>query len=314
MSSGGHNNRTLWIALAANLGIAVSKFVAAAFTGSSAMLTEGVHSLVDSANQLLLIWGRRASRRVPDKTHPFGYGRELYFWSFVVAVMVFALGAGVSIYEGIVHISNPAPAVSPIVAYVVLVLAFLLEGGSTFSAFKEFRQAKGQLGWFEAVKRSKDPPTFIVLLENGAAMFGIIIAAVGLALSQLTRDPRFDGAASIVIGAILGFTAWVLAVESKQLLIGESAGRDTIEGLRGLAVGRPGITGVGEVLTVHSSPDQITAMMSVDFDDGISAREVEDIVAAIEEEACRKWPLVKRLYVRPQRGAGTSAQPDTLMI
>jgi cation diffusion facilitator family transporter len=314
MSSGGHNNRTLWIAFAANAGIAVSKFVAAAFTGSSAMLTEGVHSLVDSTNQLLLLWGRRAARKPPDKSHPFGYGRELYFWSFVVAVLVFALGAGVSIYEGIVHISHPEPAVSPIVAYIVLVVAFLLEGGSTFSAFKEFREAKGQLGWFEAVKRSKDPPTFIVLLENGAAMFGIIIAAVGLALSQLTGDPRFDGTASIIIGAILGFTAWVLAVESKQLLIGESAGRDTIEGLRGLAVGRPGIIGVGEVLTVHSSPDQITAMMSVDFDDGISAREVEDIVAAIEAEAFTQWPLVKRLYVRPQRGAGTSAQPGTLGI
>ncbi len=314
MSSGGPNNRTLWIALAANVGIAVSKFVAAAFTGSSAMLTEGVHSLVDSANQLLLLWGRRAARKPPDKSHPFGYGRELYFWSFVVAVMVFALGAGVSIYEGIVHISNPEPAVSPLIAYVVLLFAFLLEGGSTFSAFKEFREAKGQLGWFEAVKRSKDPPTFIVLLENGAAMFGIIIAAVGLAASQLTGDPRFDGAASIIIGAILGFTAWVLASESKQLLIGESAGRDTIEGLRGLAVGRPGIIGVGEVLTVHSSPDQITAMMSVDFDDGISAREVEDIVAAIEAEALMQWPMVKRLYVRPQRGAGTSAQPGTLTI
>ncbi len=314
MSGGGHNNRTLWIALAANLGIAISKFVAAVLTGSSAMLTEGVHSLVDSVNQLLLLWGRKASRRVADKSHPFGYGRELYFWSFVVAVMVFALGAGVSIYEGIAHISHPEAAVSPIIAYIVLLVAFLLEGGSTFSAFKEFREAKGQLGWFEAVKRSKDPPTFIVLLENGAAMFGIIIAAVGLAVSQLTGDPRFDGAASIIIGAILGFTAWVLAVESKQLLIGESAGRETIDGLRSIAVGRPGITGVGEVLTVHSSPDQITAMMSVDFDDGISAREVEDIVAAIEEEACRKWPLVKRLYVRPQRGAGTSAQPGTLMI
>ena len=314
MSSAGPNNRTLWIALAANVGIAVSKFVAAAFTGSSAMLTEGVHSLVDSANQLLLLWGRRAARKPPDKSHPFGYGRELYFWSFVVAVMVFALGAGVSIYEGIVHISNPEPAVSPIVAYLVLLLAFFLEGGSTFSAFKEFREAKGQLGWFEAVKRSKDPPTFIVLLENGAAMFGIIIAAVGLALSQLTGDPRFDGAASIIIGAILGFTAWVLANESKQLLIGESAGRDTIDGLRALAVGRPGITEVGEVLTVHSSPDQITAMMSVDFDDGISAREVEDIVAAIEAEACTQWPLVKRLYVRPQRGAGTNAQPGTSSI
>jgi cation diffusion facilitator family transporter len=314
MSSGGHNNRTLWIALAANVGIAVLKFIAAAFTGSSAMLTEGVHSLVDSANQLLLLWGRRAARKPPDQSHPFGYGRELYFWSFVVAVMVFALGAGVSIYEGIVHISNPEPAVSPLIAYVVLLFAFLLEGGSTFSAFKEFRETKGTLGWFEAVKRSKDPPTFIVLLENGAAMFGIIIAAVGLAASQLTGDPRFDGTASIIIGAILGFTAWVLAVESKQLLIGESAGRDTIEGLRGIAEGRPGITGVGEVLTVHSSPDQITAMMSVDFDDGISAREVEDIVAAIEAEACTKWPMVKRLYVRPQRGAGTSAQPGTLTI
>ena len=314
MSAGGDNNRTLWIALAANLGIAISKFGAAAFTGSSAMLTEGVHSLVDSANQLLLLWGRKASRRVADKSHPFGYGRELYFWSFVVAVMVFALGAGVSIYEGIAHISHPEAAVSPIIAYIVLLVAFLLEGGSTFSAFKEFREAKGQLGWFEAVKRSKDPPTFIVLLENGAAMFGIIIAAVGLAVSQLTGDPRFDGAASIIIGAILGFTAWVLAVESKQLLIGESAGRETIDGLRSIAVGRPGITGVGEVLTVHSSPDQITAMMSVDFDDGISAREVEQIVAAIEEEARREWPLVRRLYVRPQQGAGAAGGSQVLTI
>lgn len=305
MSSGQHGNRTLWIALGANVGIAVSKFAAAAFTGSSAMLTEGVHSLVDSANQLLLIWGRRAARRPADKLHPFGYGRELYFWSFVVAVIVFALGAGVSVYEGIQHISNPEPAKSPIVAYVVLLIAFVLEGGSTFSAFKEFREAKGQQGWFEAVKRSKDPPTFIVLLENGAAMFGIIIAAIGLGLSQLTRDPRYDGTASIIIGAILGFTAWVLAVESKQLLIGESAGRETVEGLRELVRGQAGITGVGDVLTVHSSPDQITAMVSVDFDDDLTARNVEDIVARIEADACQRWPLVKRLYIRPQSGAGT---------
>ncbi|MDP9086552.1 MAG: cation transporter, partial [Pseudomonadota bacterium] len=172
--------------------------------------------------------------------------------------------------------------------------------------------AKGRLGWFEAVKRSKDPPTFIVLLENGAAMFGIVIAAIGLALSQLTGDPRFDGTASIIIGAILGFTAWVLAVESKQLLIGESANRETIDGIREIVVGRSGVTGVGDVLTVHSSPDQITAMISVDFDDGISAREVEDIVAAIEREACARWPLVKRLYVRPQRGAGSLAEPSLL--
>ncbi len=307
MSGGGENNRTLWIALAANVGIALSKFAAAAFTGSSAMLTEGVHSLVDSVNQLLLLWGRKAARRAPDKLHPFGYGRELYFWSFVVAVMVFALGAGVSVYEGILHISHPEPAVSPIVAYVVLLVAFLLEGGSTFSAFKEFRDAKGRLGWVEAIKRSKDPPTFIVLLENGAAMFGIVIAAIGLALSQLTGDPRFDGTASIIIGAILGFTAWVLAVESKQLLIGESADRQTVEGLRAIISARPGISGVGDLLTVHSSPDQITAMASVDFDDTLTARQVEDIVAAIEADACSRWPLVKRLYIRPQSGAGAAA-------
>ena len=307
MSSGAHSNRTLWLAFGANLGIAVSKFAAAAFTGSSAMLTEGVHSVVDSANQLLLLWGRRAAKRPPDRLHPFGYGRELYFWSFVVAVLVFALGAGVSVYEGIVHLRHPEPAVSPVVAYAVLLIAFLLEGGSILSAFKEFREAKGQLGWFQAVKRSKDPPAFIVLLENGAAMFGIVVAAVGLALSQATGNPRFDGAASIIIGAILGFTAWVLAVESKQLLIGEAADLETIDGLRGIIAGRPGITGVGDVLTVHSSPDQVTAMVAVDFDDALSARQVEDIVAAIERDSRERWPLVKRLYIRPQSGAGATA-------
>src|SRR4029079_4504366 len=147
-----------WIALAANLGIAVSKFVAAAITGSSAMLTEGVHSVVDSTNQLLLMWGRKASRRPPDAKHPFGYGRELYFWSFVVAVLVFALGAGVSIYEGIIHIAEPEHAVSPIIAYAVLLVAFLLEGWSTLEAFREFRDSKGSLGWVGAIRRAEGPP------------------------------------------------------------------------------------------------------------------------------------------------------------
>src|SRR3954471_22089360 len=168
MSTPTTSTRTLVIALAANLGIAASKFVAAAITGSSAMLTEGVHSVVDSTNQLLLLWGRRQAKKPPDKYHPLGYGRELYFWSFIVAVLVFSLGAGVSIYEGIVHVAHPEPAVSPIVAYVVLVIAFLLEGWSTLEAFQEFKAAKGKLGWFQAIRRSKDPPSFIVLLENGA--------------------------------------------------------------------------------------------------------------------------------------------------
>ena len=303
MNAEPHNNRTLWIAFGANLGIAVSKFVAAAITGSSAMLTEGVHSVVDSTNQLLLLWGRKASRRPADEYHPFGYGRELYFWSFVVAVLVFALGAGVSVYEGILHIAEPEPAVSPIIAYGVLFVAFLLEGGSTWEAFKEFKEAKGKLGWIKAIQQSKDPTGFIVLLENGAAMFGIIAAAVGLGVSQFTGDPRYDGAASIVIGAILGITAFFLAYESKALLIGEAADPEIVTALRDMVEAKRGVTAVGEILTVHSAPDEITAMLSVDFDDHISAREVERIVCEIEEEATDRMPVVHRLYIRPRSPA-----------
>ena len=303
--SAAHNNRTLLIAFAANLGIAVSKFVAAAFTGSSAMLTEGIHSVVDSSNQLLLIWGRRQSRKAPDARHPFGYGRELYFWSFVVAVLVFALGAGVSIYEGVIHIMEPEEAVSPLIAYLVLLVAFMLEGGSTLAAFREFREAKGALGWFEAIRHSKDPPAFIVLLENGAAMAGILVAAVGVALSQATGNPFFDGAASVAIGLILGATALVLAIESKALLIGEAADPALVDSIRAAAGRQAGVVGVGHILTVHSSPDQITVVMSADFDDSIRAGEVERVIAAIEAEVEAHWPHVKRLYIRPQQGAGT---------
>jgi len=264
------------------------------------MLTEGVHSVVDSTNQLLLLWGRKASRRPADQYHPFGYGREIYFWSFVVAVLVFALGAGVSVYEGILHIAEPEPAVSPIIAYGVLLVAFLLEGGSTWEAFKEFKEAKGKLGWIKAIQQSKDPTGFIVLLENGAAMFGIIAAAVGLGVSQFTGDPRYDGAASIVIGAILGITAFFLAYESKALLIGEAADPEIVTALRDMVEAKQGVTTVGEILTVHSAPDEITAMLSVDFDDEISARDVERIVCEIEEEATDRLPVVHRLYIRPR--------------
>lgn len=305
MSAPTASTRTLVIALAANLGIAMSKFVAAAITGSSAMLTEGVHSVVDSTNQLLLMWGRRAAKRPPDRLHPFGYGRELYFWSFVVAVLVFSLGAGVSVYEGVLHILHPEPAVSPLIAYAVLLIAFLLEGWSTVEAYRDFKKAKGPLGWFEAIRRSKDPPAFIVLLENGAAIAGIIAAAIGLLASQITGDPFFDGAASVVIGIILGFTAALLAYESKGLLIGEAADPELVQNLRDLACTMPGVVGVGYVLTSHSSPDQITVMMNVDFDDAILARQVEQVVCRIEQEAQERWPQVRRLFVRPMQGAAS---------
>jgi cation diffusion facilitator family transporter len=306
MSAHTTSTRTLVIALVANLGIAVSKFVAAAITGSSAMLTEGVHSVVDSTNQLLLMWGRHAAKRPPDRIHPFGYGRELYFWSFVVAVLVFSLGAGVSIYEGIIHIAHPEEAVSPLIAYGVLLAAFLLEGWSTLEAFHDFNKARGGLSWVQAVRQSKDPPAFIVLLENGAAMAGIIAAAIGLMLSQLTGDPFYDGAASVVIGIILGFTAMLLAYESKGLLIGEAADPVLVRNLHDLACSQPGVVGVGDVLTVHSSPDQITVMMNVDFRNDMLAGEVERIVCRVEEEARERWPAVRRLFVRPMEGAAAN--------
>jgi divalent metal cation (Fe/Co/Zn/Cd) transporter len=193
--------------------------------------------------------------------------------------------------------------VSPLIAYAVLLIAFLLEGWSTLEAFKEFKAAKGNLSWLEAIRDSKDPPSFIVLLENGAAMAGIVAAAIGLALSQLTGDPFFDGAASVVIGVILGVTACLLAYESKGLLIGEAADPELVEGLRKLACSKKGVVGVGHVLTVHSSPDQITAMVNVDFDDKITAGDVERIVCEVEEEARRRWPQVRRLFIRPLQGA-----------
>ena len=303
MSSPTASTRTLVIALLANLGIAISKFVAAAITGSSAMLTEGVHSVVDCTNQLLLMWGRRAAKRPPDMLHPFGYGRELYFWSFVVAVLVFALGAGVSIYEGIIHIANPEHAGSPMVAYIVLLIAFLLDGWSTWEAFQEFRAGKGTLSWFQAIRQSKDPAGFIVLLENGAAMAGIVVAAAGLAIAQYTGDPFYDGAASIVIGIILGFTAMLLAYESKGLLIGEAADPVLVQNLHDLVCAKEGVVGVGYILTVHSSPDQITVMMNVDFRDTLLARDVERLVCEVEAEARDRWPAVRKLFVRPMEGA-----------
>ncbi len=297
------NTRVLLIALGANVGIAVAKFVAAAITGSSAMLTEGVHSLVDSTNQLLLLYGQKRSQRPPDARHPSGYGRELYFWSFVVAILVFALGAGVSVYEGIVHMLEPEAAVSPLIAYGVLFIAFVLEGGSTFAAFRDFDANRGGKSWFAAMSETKDATIVIVLLENGAAMAGLVFAAIGLALSQITGNPLFDGAASILIGILLAAVAIFLAREAKGLLIGEAADPKLVQGLR-MSATRDGVMGIGEIITVHNAPDQIVAAMTVDFDNRLGAGDVERIVSEIEADVRKTWPTVTRLYVRPQENAG----------
>lgn len=294
------SSRVLVIAFAANLGIAIAKFIAAGITGSSAMLTEGVHSLVDSTNQLLLLYGQKRAQKPANALHPLGYGRELYFWSFVVAILVFALGAGVSVYEGILHILDPEDAGNPLVAFVVLGIAFALEAGSTWAALQEFNASRGGRGWFKSIQDTKDAPTVIVLLENGAAMVGIVLAALGLGLSSLTGNPVFDGAASVVIGIVLGMVALLLAIEAKGLLIGESADPDLVAALRASAGERDGVTGVGEVITIHHAPDQIVAAIEVDFKDDLSAADVERIVDAIDADIKKDWPTVTHLFVRPR--------------
>jgi cation diffusion facilitator family transporter len=303
------STKVLIVALAANLGIAVAKFVAAGITGSSAMLTEGVHSLVDSSNQLLLMYGQKRAAKPADAKHPGGYGRELYFWSFVVALLVFALGAGVSVYEGVLHYMEPEPAVSPLIAYGVLLFAFLLEGGSTLAAFRQFNRARGDQSWWAALVSTKDAATVIVLLENGAAMAGLLIAAAGLALSEATGDPRLDGVASILIGLLLGAVALFLAREAKGLLIGEAADPALVAGIR-RAVSREGVMGIGEIITIHNAPEQIVAAVNVDFDNRLGASDVERMIDEIERSLQIEFPELYRIYVRPHEDAGAKFGPE----
>jgi cation diffusion facilitator family transporter len=291
---------TLYAALGANLGIAVAKFVAAGVSGSSAMLTEGLHSVVDSTNQILLLYGQKRSSRPPDQRHPLGYGRELYFWSFVVAILIFATGAGLSIYEGIVHIRAPEPMRSPLINYVVLAVSFLLEGGSWMVAVNEFAGVKGDQGWWQAIRRSKDPPTFIVLFEDSAAMFGLIVAAIGISISIATGDPRWDGAASIVIGLALAAVAFVLARESKGLLIGEGADPAMVKAVYAAIDGRPEVSGINEITTVHIGPQNIFLGLSVDFVDAVPVGRIEAMIAEAEIELRHRWPAIRAIYIKPQ--------------
>lgn len=296
-------NIVLYGALFANLGIAAAKFVAAAVSGSSAMLTEGVHSLVDSGNQLLLLYGQHRARRPPDAVHPFGYGRELYFWAFVVAILIFALGSGVSVYEGWLHVRRPEPLRDPMPSYVVLGVAAVLEGSSWAIAVREFNARRGGAGWWQAVRRSKDPAGFIVLFEDSAALLGLAIAAAGIWASHAWGDARMDGVASILIGLVLALVAALLAREAKGLLIGESADAQLVAGIRAMLEGRNGVVAVNHVRTVHTSPDAVFAAISADFDDALPMGEAERTIETLERELRRAYPQLASVYIRPEKAA-----------
>ncbi len=302
----------VYVALAGNTAIAASKLVAAWFTGSSAMLSEGVHSLVDSINELLLLYGLHRAAKHPDRNHPLGYGRELYFWSFIVALLVFALGAGVSLYEGIAHLLAPEPMQHPFINYIVLGLSFVFEGASWRIAMKEFRVAKGDLGYFEAFRRSKDPTTFTVLFEDTAALLGLLIAFVGVLGAHLLRMPQLDGIASISIAVVLAVSSMFLARETKALLIGESALPQVRDSILKIAGVDPAIRKANGVLTVQMGPDQVVAALSAEFEDRLTTPEIEACVDRIEAAIKAAHPEITTLFVKPQTPETWLAKRDAI--
>ncbi|RLA20329.1 MAG: cation transporter [Gammaproteobacteria bacterium] len=294
------SKKTIYAALAGNSLISITKFVAAFMTGSSAMFSEGIHSLVDTGNQILLLYGLKRAKKPADKQFPFGHGKEVYFWSFVVAILIFAVGAGISIYEGIKHVLHPEISRDPFINYIVIGLAMIFEGAAWYFALQEFSRAKGKWGYIEAVKRSKDPTIFVVLFEDSAALLGLVIAFLGILLSQLTGNAVYDGIASILIGLILGGTAIWLAYETKSLLIGESANPKIVDGIRKLATAHPSINHINEILTMHMGPDFILANISVDFSDSLQAGEIEKTVALLDTKIKKKFPSVKRIFIEAE--------------
>jgi len=299
MASG--TKTVIFAALIGNALIAVTKFAAATITGSSAMLSEGIHSLVDTGNQVLLLYGMKRAAKPADEDFPFGHGKEIYFWSFIVAMLIFALGGGISIYEGAHHLQNPSPITNPLINYIVLGLAILFEGAAWLFAFREFKKVKGRWGYIEAIQRAKDPSIFVVLFEDSAAMLGLVVAFAGVALAQYTGNLYYDGIASIIIGCILIGTAFWLAWETKSLLIGESANKATVQGVRIMLNANPIIEHVNEVLTMHMGPDFILANISVDFVDHCSADEIETVVAEIDSRIKERFPQIKRIFIEAEK-------------
>ena len=299
MASG--SRTVIFAALIGNTLISITKFGAAAYTGSSAMLSEGIHSLVDTGNQGLLLYGLKRAARPADEEFPFGYGKEIYFWSFIVAILIFALGGGISIYEGIRHVQHPEPISNPLVNYIVLGFALVFEGFAWWFAFREFNRQKGRWGYIEAIQRTKDPSIFVVLFEDSAAMLGLLVAFAGVALSQATGILFFDGMASIIIGLILVGTAVWLAYETKGLLIGESANRAVINEIREILRDEQSIEQVNEVLTMHMGPDFILANISVKFADSETAERIEAVVAGIDREVKRRHPEIKRIFIEAEK-------------
>lgn len=296
----GSSKKVIYFALLGNAAIAVTKFIGSAITGSSAMFSEGIHSVVDTGNQVLLLFGLKQAKKPPDEKYPFGHGKEVYFWSFVVAILIFAVGAGLSIFKGIEHIQHPQEITDPLINYIILSVAMLIEGFVFYVAIKEFNKSKGDHNYLEAIQKGKDPGLFVVLLEDAAAMMGLVVAMVGIAVSQASGIYEFDGIASIIIGLILAMVAVLLAVETKGLLIGESADSKVVRGIHDVVKQTRGVQKVNEVLTMHMGPDYILVNLSVEFSDHIRTGKMEVLISQVDREIKAKFKNVKRVFIEAE--------------
>ena len=294
------SRRVIYAALAGNSLIAVTKYMAAAFTGSSAMFSEAIHSTVDTGNQALLLYGLGRADQKADKSHPFGYAQEVYFWAFMVAILIFSVGAGVSLYEGFHKVRHPMPITDAYVNYMVLGLAMIFEGFAWLMAFREFNTRRGRRSFFQAMQETKDPSVLTVLLEDTAAMIGLVVAFAGIFLGQVLAMPVLDGVASIIIGLILAMTALLLAVETKSLLIGEAASPELLERVERILASQSTIVRVNEVLTMHLGPADVLVTLSLDFSDNMGSRDVEATITLIESQIKRAHPEVSRVFVEAQ--------------
>ncbi|AZI26870.1 cation transporter [Pedobacter sp. G11] len=293
-------NKSIYSALAANLLIAITKFVAGAFTNSSSMIAEGIHSTVDTSNQLLLLYGLKRSVKPADKYRPFGYGKELYFWSFIVSIMVFGLGGVVSITQGIEHIRHPETLVNPGWNYVVLALSFVFEGASLIVAIKEFNKTRNGLPWWKAIIKSKDPSGFLVLFEDGAAVMGLIIVFVLMVLSHNLNMPFLDGLASVLVGLLLIFVSFILARESRSLLMGEGLSPETQQKLKELIEADKDVITVKSILSTYQSPKEVILVLIITFQSDLDTEELTAAIDRLRSEVKQKYTIIRFVIIQPQ--------------
>lgn len=293
----------IFAAIAGNVAIATTKFIVAGISGSSAMLSEAIHSTVDTGNDLLLLFGMKLSERKPNTAHPFGYGREQYFWSLIVAVLVFGLGGGMSIYEGLQHMRHPEPLKEPMWNYIVLAASAVFEGISFAIGVREVWKSKGEQGFFSALHTSKDPSTFTVVAEDAAALAGLGLAALGVYASHRFNRPDLDGAASVAIGVLLAGVAVLLIYESRGLLIGEGISTDTAHAIRRMALDDATVRAVGYPLSMYLGPEEVLLTLDIEFEDSLSSEEVTAAVRRLESAIRARFERIRRIYIESNPGA-----------